>query len=532
MSARAGRPEPGPVPGRPATAPDDLVVATTSGLIQGTRTPQARVFFGVPYAAPPAGESRFAAPRPHPGWAGVRDAARPGPTAPQPPRGRFGRLDLFPFFGGGWERGDDYLTVNVWAPLQPGPPAPVLVFVHGGAFIAGSARGPAYDGTAFARDGVVLITVNYRLGIPGFLWLPDAPDNRGRLDVIAALRWISENASRFGGDPGNVTLSGQSAGAIIVTGIVGAPEARGLFRRVIIQSGSGTAAFTPEQAEIVTAAVGRGIGVAPTAAALGQRSDEELVDVLPRLSGLDLATVDAHDPLGGITPFSLVLDRQPAETIADLGSRAAADSGAPAMELLIGSNLDEGSLYLAPFQDLDDSTETDLRSTAARFHPAPDRLVDAYRSARPSATTAQLRVALLGDGMFGAGTRRFADAHAQVGAARTFVYEFTWRSAALDGKLGACHLMELPFVFDQIGLPALHGPGALLGTQPPPGDLAARVHATWVRFATQGDPGWPAYSQATPTVQQIGETWTQAVGPHAEEFRAWGLSALGAEPMT
>ena len=532
MSAWAGRPEPGPVPGRPATAPDDLVVATTSGLIQGTRTPQARVFFGVPYAAPPAGESRFAVPRPHPGGAGGRDAARPGPTAPQPPRGRFGRLDLFPFIGGGWERGDDYLTVNVWAPLQPGPPAPVLVFVHGGAFIAGSARGPAYDGTAFARDGVVLITVNYRLGIPGFLRLPDAPDNRGRLDVIAALRWISENAPRFGGDPGNVTLSGQSAGAIIVTGIVGAPEARGLFRRVIIQSGSGTAAFTPEQAEIVTAAVGRGIGVAPIAAALGQRSDEELVDVLPRLSGLDLATVDAHDPLGGITPFSLVLDRQPAETIADLGSRAAADSGAPAMELLIGSNLDEGSLYLAPFQDLDDSTETDLRSTAARFHPAPDRLVDAYRSARPSAPTAQLRVALLGDGMFGAGTRRFADAHAQVGAARTFVYEFTWRSAALDGKLGACHLMELPFVFDQIGLPALHGPGALLGTQPPPGDLAARVHATWVRFAPQGDPGWPAYSQATPTVQQIGETWTQAVGPHAEEFRAWGLSALGAEPMT
>jgi para-nitrobenzyl esterase len=480
------------------------------------------VFFDVPYAAPPAGESRFAAPQPHPGWAGVRDAARPGPTSPQPPRGRFGRLDLSPFFGGGWERGEDYLTVNVWAPLEPSPPAPVLMFVHGGAFIAGSARGPVYDGTAFARDGVVLVTVNYRLGIPGFLLLPDAPDNRGRLDVIAALRWISENASRFGGDPGNVTLAGQSAGAIIVTSIVGAPDARGLFRRVIIQSGSGTAAFTHEQAGIVTAAVGREIGVAPTAATLGQRSDEELVDVLPRLSGLDLATADARDPLGGITPFSLVLDRQPADAVAELAARVAADRGAPTTELMIGSNLDEGSLYLAPFQDLDDSTEADLRSTAGRFHPAPDRLVDAYRTARPSATTAQLRVALLGDAMFGAGTRRFAGAHAQAGAAQTFVYEFTWRSAALDGKLGACHLMELPFVFDQTGLPALHGPGALLGTQPPPGDLAARVHATWVRFATHGDPGWPAYSQATPTVQQIGETWTQVVSPRAEEFRAWG----------
>ena len=514
MSTLAGRPE-------PAAPPDDLVVATTSGLIRGTQTPGARVFFAVPYAAPPAGELRFAAPRPHQGWAGVRAAVRPGPTAPQPPRGRFGRLDLSPFFGGGWARGDDYLTVNVWAPSEPGPPAPVLVFVHGGAFIAGSTRGPVYDGTSFARDGVVLVTVNYRLGIPGFLQLPDAPDNRGRLDVIAALRWISENASRFGGDPGNVTLAGQSAGAIIVTSMVGAPDARGLFRRVVIESGSGTAAFTPGQAGIVTAAVGREIGVTPTAAALGQRSDEELVDVLPRLSGLDLGTADAHDPLGGITPFSLVLDRQPADTVADLVTGAAADRGALATELLIGSNLDEGSLYLTPFQNLDDTTETDVRSTAARFHPAPDRLVDAYRSARPSATTAQLRVALLGDAMFGAGTRRFADAHAQAGPARTFVYEFTWRSAALDGRLGACHLMELPFVFDQAGLPALHGPGALLGPQPPPGDLAARVHATWVRFATHGNPGWPAYSQATPIVQQIGETWTRAVGPRAKELRAW-----------
>jgi para-nitrobenzyl esterase len=484
------------------------------------RTLQARVFLGVPYAAPPAGESRFAAPQPHPGWAAVRDAARPGPNAPQPLRGRFGRLDLSPFFGGGWERGEDYLTVNVWAPPEPGPPAPVLVFVHAGAFIAGSTRGPVYDGTAFARDGVVLVTVNYRLGIPGFLLLPDAPDNRGRLDVIAALRWISDNIARFGGDPGNVTLAGQSAGGTIVTSIVGAPDTSGLFRRAIVQSGSGTAAFTPEQAGIVTAAVGREIGVAPTAAALGHLSDEELVDVLPRLSGLDLATANAHDPLGGITPLSLVLDRQPADTLADL-ARADVGRSAPATELLVGSNLDEGSLYLTPFQDLDDSTEADLRSVAARFHPAPDRLVDAYRSARPSATTAELRAALLGDGMFGVGTRRFADAHAQASAASTFAYEFTWRSAALDGKLGACHLMELPFVFDQAGLPALHGPGALLGTQPPPPDLAARVHATWVRFATHGDPGWAAYSQATPIVQQIGETWTQAVGPHAKELRAW-----------
>ncbi len=499
----------------PTTMLDELVVTTTSGRIRGARTAPARMFLDVPYAAPPVGGSRFAAPRPHPGWEGIRDAVRPGPNAPQPPRGRLGRVDLSPFFGGGWERGDDYLTVNVWAPLEPSTPAPVIAFVHGGAFIAGSTRGPVYDGAAFARDGVVLVTVNYRLGIPGFLHLPDAPDNRGRLDVIAALRWIQENAARFGGDPANVTLAGQSAGAIIVTSIVGARDAQGLFRRAIVQSGSGTAAFTPEQAGIVTAAVARELGVDPSAAALGQRSDEELGAVLPRLPELDLATPSAYDPLGGITPLSLVLDQQPADALAD--------RGASDVDLLIGSNLDESSLYLAPFQDLDGTTGADLHATAARFHPAPDRLIEAYRSARPSASAAQLRVALLGDGMFRAGTRRFADAHAQPGDARTFVYEFTWRSQALDGQLGSCHLLELPFVFDKVDLPALHGPDALLGTTPPPDDLAARVHAAWVGFATRGDPGWPAYSVAARIVQQIGETWRQVVDPHAEEFRAWGL---------
>ncbi|HEV2375453.1 MAG TPA: carboxylesterase family protein [Streptosporangiaceae bacterium] len=518
MSTPATRPGPGPA------VSGELIVATTAGQIRGTQTAQARVFLDVPYAAPPLGESRFAAPRPHPGWDGVRDATQSGPNSPQPLRGQFGRLDLSPFFGGGWEPGEDYLTVNVWAPPELSSPAPVLVFVHGGAFIAGSTRGPVYDGTAFARDGVVMVTVNYRLGIPGFLRLPDAPDNRGLLDVMAALRWIQDNASRFGGDPGNVTLAGQSAGGIIVASLVSARDTAGLFRRAVIQSGSGTAAFTPEQAGIVTAAVGRELGVNPSAAALGQRPDGELVDILPRLAKLDLSTAGAHDPLGGITPLSLVLDRQPADMLEDVAADATAD-GTQMPDLLIGSNLEESSLYLAPFQNLDDSTEADLRSTAARFHPSPDLLVEAYRAARPSASTGRLRVALLSDGMFGIGTRRFANAHASVGAARTFVYEFTWGSRALGGQLGSCHLLELPFVFDRINLPALNGPEALLGTEPPPADLATRMHAAWVRFATQRDPGWPAYSLAAPTVQQVGETWTHATDPHGREFRAWGVTS-------
>lgn len=485
-------------------AESDLVIATTSGRVKGASTTHARQFFGVPYAAAPVGPLRFAAPQPHPPWEAVRDATRPGPNAPQPPRSRLGRLDLSPFFGGGWEHGDDYLTVNIWAPTSATASAPVLVFVHGGAFLAGSTHGPVYDGSAFARDGVVLVTLNYRLGVTGFLHLPDAPDNRGRLDVIAALGWIRENISAFGGDPANVTLSGQSAGAIIVSSLVSSPDCRGLFRRAIIQSGTGLGAFSPEQAGIVTAAVGRELGAEPTAAGLSGISDPQFVELTPRLTQLDLTTRTAYHPLAGITPFSLVLDQQPAEQVTHFPS---------SVDLLIGSNRDESSLYLAPFVDLDESTMADVRDVAAQFDPEPDRLVQTYRATHPIASPAELRVAILGDGMFGVGTRRFADAHARSsGLSSTFVYEFTWRTNALSGHLGCCHLMELPFVFETANLPALHGPDRLLGTTPAPARLATRVHAAWVSFATTGDPGWPAYSPETPITQAIGTTWRRHLG--------------------
>jgi para-nitrobenzyl esterase len=454
---------------------DTPTVATTGGRVAGERTATARVFRDIPYAAPPVGPLRFAEPRPHPGWSGVRDGTRQGPNAPQPARGRIGDLDLSPFFGSGWVRGDDHLTVNVWAPLDPGPPAPVVVFVHGGAFVAGSTGAPAYDGSAFARDGVVFVTVNYRLGVPGFLSLPDAPENRGRLDVLAALRWVRENAPAFGGDPGAVTLAGQSAGAIIVTSIVDAPDA-GELRGAIVSSGSGIAAFAPEQAAVVRDAVGRELGVEPSAAGLADVADERLVDVLPRLAGLP----GAPAPLAGITPFSVVLDRQPVETVT--GSTP----------LLIGSNRDESSFYLSPPDAGED--DDDLVAVAARFHPDPGALVAQYRAERPAASTAELAVVILSDGMFRTGTRRYAEAHAAHRGAPTYVYEFGWRSDALGGHLGCCHLMDLPFAFDRVDLRGLHGPARLLGTTPPPPDLAKRIHGAWVRFAGGEDPDVGSFS--------------------------------------
>ncbi len=492
---------------------DPVTVTTTTGPVRGRRHAHATVFLGVPYAAAPVGALRFAAPRPHERWTEVRDATRPGPTAPQTARDVFGTLDMSPLVGPGWRPGNDYLTADIWTPHPAGPPAPVMVFVHGGGFVAGSTSSPLYDGTAFARDGVVLVTLNYRLGIPGFLHLPDAPDNRGMLDVIAALRWLHDNVARFGGDPAGMTLFGQSAGATIVGGILAEPASDGLIRRAIMQSGNGTGAFTPQQARIATAAVGRQLALQPTARALADIPDQHLVDLMPHLAGLDLRTPTHHDPLGGITPFSLVLDQQPATAVAAGHGRD--------VDLLIGSNRDEASLYLAPRGLLSGSTDVDVRTAAARFHPRPDELIAAYRAQRPAASAAELRTAVLGDGLFGAGTRRMAAAHGTAAHAPTFAYEFTWRSDALDGRLGASHAMELPFVFDRLDLPALHGPSALLGTTEPPADLATRTHRAWIRFAATGDPGWPRYEPHHRHCQQIGAAWELTTNPRSRETEAW-----------
>jgi para-nitrobenzyl esterase len=470
-----------------------LDVITTSGPVGGRRTTSGTAFLGVPYAAGPTGAARFTAPLPHSGWRGVRDATRPGPTAPQPARDMFGTLDMSPYFGPGWRRGDDYLTVDIWAPEPAGEPAPVLVFVHGGGFVAGSTSAPLYDGRAFARDGILLVTVNYRLGIPGFLHLRDAPDNRGLLDVLAALRWVRDNVARFGGDPGNVTLAGQSAGATIVGGLLAEPATRGLVHRAIMQSGNGRGAFTAEQAGIVTAAAGRELGVRPAAGTLAGLSDERLVQVLPQLSGLDLRTPTARDPLGGISPFSLVRAEQPA---------AAVPGDLP---LLAGTTAEEGALYAG-------AGEADLTATAARFHDDPGTLLTAYRQTRPHTTDPDLRTAILGDGLFGAGTRAMTAAHTQA-----YEYEFTWRSSTV----GAGHVVDLPFVFDVLDAPGLRGPHGLLGNGIPPAGLAHRVHGVWVRFARTGDPGWPPSEPGRRRVQLLGPQWRLTENPRPAEYAAW-----------
>src|SRR4051812_2051734 len=249
----------------------DTVVRTQQGALRGRSANGVMAFKGVPYAAAPFGARRLKAPQRAERWDGVRNALAYGPTAPHagyaPPYDVLLPDPVLP--------GEDCLNLNVWT-AEPGAAGlPVMVWIHGGAFVNGSGAVPTYDGSAFARHGVVLVTINYRLGAEGFLWLEDGINNRGLLDQLAALEWVQENIAAFGGDIDNVTVFGESAGAMSIGALLATERSDGLFRRAILQSGAGHHAITPATARLVAAAVGGRLGVEPTAAALAAVSVDE-----------------------------------------------------------------------------------------------------------------------------------------------------------------------------------------------------------------------------------------------------------------
>src|SRR4051794_26607343 len=256
---------------------------TSAGRIRGVEKDGVARFLGVPYAAPPVGPLRFAAPAPPPAWDGVRDCTAPGPNAPQPQR-TFGALDLSPVIGQGWRPGDGYLTVDVWTPDPGGSRLPVMVFVHGGAFVAGEPGAPVYDGTALAHAGVVLVSVTYRLGIEGFLPLAGGATNIGLRDQLAALAWVQENAAAFGGDPAAVTVFGESAGAMSVGCLLGSPLAAGLFRRAIVQSGGAEMVHSEGPLRGFAARVAAELGVEPVADAFRGRTLADTLAAQDRMS--------------------------------------------------------------------------------------------------------------------------------------------------------------------------------------------------------------------------------------------------------
>lgn len=474
------------------------MVHTPSGALRGRWRDDVARFAGVPYAQPPVGDGRFRPPRPLEPWEGERDAARFGPISPQNPS----LMDAL--FGGESEQWDeDCLFLNVWTP-RPEPDAglPVMVWIHGGGFEMGSGSSPLYHGESFAREGVVLVTINYRLGPLGFLELGHldpslaGSGNLGLLDQIAALRWVREKIASFGGDPGNVTVFGESAGAMSISLLLTMPSARGLFDRAIVQSGAADSARTPDRAEA---------DCKEFMAACGLGSVEEVLEapIETLLAGhATMAAARVADPEAVIrthgNPLSFLSFRPvadgrevPSDPLGAVAAGAAKD-----VPLIVGTNLEEWRLFALLTQPTD-SEESLLRRMALLVDDA-DGALAAYRTEHPEASIAELEGAFLTDVVFRIPGSHLAEAQSR--HATVHQYRWDWRSPAWGGAIGAAHAVEIPFVFDLVEDQRLHvfvGPEA-------PKELSRAIHETWISFArtgrpeVPGGPEWPALRPGGP----------------------------------
>jgi para-nitrobenzyl esterase len=481
--------------------------STTSGLVAGEPLgSEGAVFRGIPFAAPPVGDLRFQPPAAPTPWTTPRDCTAFGPTAPQSPSP--GGIDLLP---NRIAEGDDYLNLNVWTPSTDGS-APVMVFIHGGAFSTGSGSVSIYDGSAFARDGVVLVTINYRLGADGFLWTGEGTPNLGLLDQVAALEWVRDNIRSFGGDPEAVTIFGESAGGMSVVTLMAMPRARGLFSRAIAESGAGVSVISPESALKVATRLAEVLGVAPTREAIARVPMPELLAAA--------ATVSAEvskkprkklwgDVARNLMLFEPVVD---GDILPGIPEDLIAAGVSSDVELLIGTNSDEARLFFAPSGAI--VTMKPIVATVFAWAYGSRRLDAArrYRRNRPTASPGEVAAAVLTDGFYRMPALRLAVRHP-----RAFVYEFGWQSDAFGGTLGACHAIELPFVFDTVDDPAV----AMLLDGEVPQSIADEMHAVWVRFARTGDPGWAPYDTSTRTSMLFNVESRLTLDDRADERALW-----------
>jgi carboxylesterase 2/para-nitrobenzyl esterase len=490
----------------------DPVVETRRGKLRGRLADGVATFKGVRYAAPPFGANRLQPPRPVEPWDGVRDALAFGPKSPQvsyPPGIAEALAELVGM-------GEDCLTLNVWAP-DPGPAGrPVMVWIPGGMFeFHATGASALYDGGRFARDGVVCVTINYRVGAEGFLYLGDGVANLGLLDQIAALEWVQENIAAFGGDPGKVTVFGESAGAMSVATLLSMPRAKGLLRRAIVQSGTAHSVNSPETAARIGRRLAEKLGVPATREAIAALSPERLLQAQVQLRDELLARPDPAfwgEVALSYLPWAPTIDGDmvPERPIDRIRAGAAAD-----IDLLVGSNMEETRLFLLSDGAIDRITDDAVAALAAAYG-LPAQALSAYRTAHPGASSGDVFSAIQTDWYWRIPAVRLADAHAANARASTYMYEFAWRSPQSAGRLGAAHGVEIPFVFDTLGL----GTEPLLGRNPPQA-LADAMHGAWVAFAAGGNCGWPNYELAHRSTMRFDTASRVVDDPMAAALALW-----------
>jgi para-nitrobenzyl esterase len=506
----------------------DAIAETTSGKVRGILLNSIYSFKGIPYGGPTDGPGRLMPPtRPEP-WLGVRDALDYGPSCPQPTEAVLNVTpEIIEIFepAAPLAQSENCLVLNVWTPgLADGGRRPVLFWCHGGGFFVGSGSDPWVEGSALCRRGdVVVVTVNHRLGPLGFLHLADlageryaASGNAGMLDLVAALEWVRDNIQAFGGDPGNVTIFGESGGGAKVSMLMAMPAAQGLFHKAIIQSGPGLHMHSRERATKNARTFLRRLKVSP-----GNIQDLHDVPVERFLA--------AQAAASRINPFFMLEPVVDGEILPHPPFEPSAPEISVGIPLLIGTTRDEATLFMGNIPLLGTfSRDAVLSMPALRLlmrvitGRAAPRIIAAYRHVYPGASPRELCSRIASDWVMRLATIRLAERKLAGGTAPVFLYRFDWATPVKGGRLGAHHALEIPFVFDN-----LHQAPALVDNGPQTQALAAAMSDAWLAFARTGEPGhsalphWPAYSLEERPTMIFDTPCRLELDPGREERLAW-----------
>jgi len=490
-------------------------VETTAGRIRGLNQNGVLAFRGVPYGASTAGSARFMPPSKPRSWTRVRDAFELGFRCPQTDAG------LIPEVNAVDRRepmGEDCLVVNVWTPgASNARKRPVMVWLHGGGYSVGSAGFTIYDGANLAKnEDMVVVGVNHRLNVFGFLYFAEIggeqyahASNVGMMDIVAALEWVRDNISAFGGDPGNVTIFGQSGGAGKVSTLLAMPSAKGLFHRAIVESGSAVKGVARGDASQSSEDFLAKLGLKANQIDQAQKLPmQQLVTAMgsagvPGNPGLRLApTTDGH------TLPSDPFDPRAPEISSDV-------------PLLTGTVETEVAFLLnQPLDEIDDAKlHQEVKQVVRKADDAQvDRLIAAYRAGRPNIANRHLELIVASDATFRQGVMIQSERKAAAQRAPVYMYYFTWQSPVREGKLGAFHTVEIPFVFRN-----LEAGKPMTGTGEDRYALSNQISGAWAEFARSGNPShtgmpnWPAFTNNERATMILNNECKVVNDPNGEE---------------